>query len=153
LQKVFSPAYYAQEDMKRPLKFAIYTMVVNAGFSLIGLWLFQTQNLELSYLAIPIGTTLAGWLNVILLWHGSKNLYVMDDRLRKRFPRLLGASLGMGGVLYVVSSVSSSYFDDTFLRYPALGVLIIAGIISYGVLCHFTGAFRLQELKSMLKRK
>lgn len=153
LQKVFSPAYYAQEDMKRPLKFAIYTMVVNAGISLIGLWFFKTQDLQYAYLAIPIGTTLAGWLNVILLWLGSKNLYVMDDRLIKRLPRLLGASLGMGGVLYGFSSITADYFADSLLRYPALAVLIIAGIISYGILCHFTGAFRLNELKTMVKRK
>lgn len=153
LQKVFAPAYYAQEDMRRPLRFAIYTMLTNASISLGGLWLAQVHDISQAYLAIPVGTTLAGWLNVILLWCGSRHIYCIDARMRMRMPRLILASGLMGGVLYGVMNSIAPLMSDPLLRYPAFIALISAGLISYAVLCYLTKAITLQEVASMVRRR
>lgn len=153
LQKVFSPAYYAQEDMKRPLRYAIYTMITNASFSLIGLLVLKLYGLNTAYMAIPVGTTLAAWLNVYLLWKGARSIYQMDTTIRRRLPRIIVSSILMGGVLYALAHWSSVYFVHPVHRYFALIVLIITGALSYGALCYATKAVEFRELLRTVKRK
>lgn len=65
LNKVFSPGYFAREDTKTPMIFAVVGMVVNVGLSIA---LFPM----LQHVGIALATTLAGWVNtgllIIVLW-------------------------------------------------------------------------------------
>ncbi|HIP24548.1 MAG TPA: murein biosynthesis integral membrane protein MurJ, partial [Rhodobacteraceae bacterium] len=65
LAKVLAPLFFAREDTKTPFRFALVSMVVNAGLA-IGLSPY------LGFLAAAIGTTVAGWSMLALLWIGSR---------------------------------------------------------------------------------
>ena len=79
LQKVLQPLYFAREDTKRPFYYALVALVVNAGLA-IGLAPF------IGYIAAAIGTTLAGWATVGLLWWG-RAVWAMPPGPRRVFGR------------------------------------------------------------------
>ena len=96
LQKIFQPLYFAREDTKRPFYFALAAMVINVAVA-VGLWAW------LDYLAAALATSLAGWAMAWLLWRYSRSFgqaASFDDRFRSRAPRIIAASVVMGGYLY-----------------------------------------------------
>ncbi len=148
LQKVLQPLYFAREDTKSPLRYAVVAMVLNAVIA-IGL------APVIGYIAAAIGTTLAGWIMAWLLWRGARHMGEAakpDARFRKRIWRIVWASLAMGVVL-AVSELSLSYaLGKEGVRYAALAVLIGIGVVSYAVAGQLFGAFRISDFRSALKR-
>ena len=148
-QKVLQPLYYAREDTKRPFRYAVICMVVNA---LIAIGLMPL----IGFVAAALATTLSAWVMVWQLWRGSRNMgpeAQFDDRFRARSWRILLASFVMGGVLFAVMTALGPMLGTDGLRYLGLALLIGAGIVSYFAIGAIIGAFRLSDFKSALRRK
>ncbi len=146
MQKVLQPLYFAREDTKTPFRFALYAMVINAAVA-VGL------SFVIGYLAAAVATTLAAWGMVALLWFGKSEMgedVRVDDRLKRRAPRILIASLAMGAVLFGAELALSPVFDLS----RGLGTLLLVtvGIVGYFAIAHVIGAVRLSELKRATKR-
>ncbi len=149
LQKVLQPLYFAREDTRTPLRFALVAMVVNAGLA-IGL------APAIGYIAAALGTTIAGWIMAGLLWRGSRGLGAaarLDLRARARSFRIILASVLMGVALWGAGAAIDPLLARDGLRYAALAALILFGIASYGLLGQMLGAFRLAEIRSALRRQ
>ena len=148
LLKTVTPLYFAREDTKTPFKFALVSMVVNA---VIAFGLMST----LGYLAAALGTTLAAWVNLVLLWKGTGRMGItasLDDRLKRAAPRILLASLLMGLVVFALASALGGYLDEGLIRYAALGALVLAGALVYAGSVVAIGGIDLAQLKAGLKR-
>jgi putative peptidoglycan lipid II flippase len=148
LQKTYQPLFYAREDTKSPFRYAIVAMVINAALA-IGL------APVIGYLSAAIAVTLASWTMVILLWTGSRRMgqaSQLDARFRRRFWRILLASLGMGVALIGAQLVLNPMFGAGAWKYPALFILVTAGMLVYFGAGHLLGAFRLSELKGSMRR-
>ena len=148
LHKVLSPIYFAREDTRTPFKFALISMVVNVVLA-VGLahWF--------GYLAAAIGTSTAGWVMLVLLWRGTRNMGTagqMDDRLRKVLPKIIVASLLMGVVIWALSIVMHDWLMAPTIRYGALALLIAAGAVVYGALIVGLGAMSLTQIKGAVRR-
>ena len=75
--------------------------------------------------------------------------YTPDARLMKILPRLLLASLLMGALVWALAS----WLDGIELhKVMELGLLVVAGMASYGVLAVFVGGVRGADLKSAFRR-
>jgi len=149
LQKAFQPLYFAREDTKSPFYFAVVSLVVNAAFA-IGLMG------TLGYLAAAIGTSIAAWAMVLLLWLGARKMgpaAQFDARFADRLPKILMASIGMGFVLVAFSGMLAPMIASAGWRYIGLGILIFLGISSYFGIAHLTGAFTLGEMRQAVKRR
>ena len=148
MQKVLQPLFFAREDTRRPFYYALAAMFVNAALA-IGLMSW------LGFIAAAIGTTVAGWAMLALLWRGSRRMgeaAMFDQATGPRILRILAASLLMGGVLWL----GDRWLLGTLLAgTPLLGiaVLCIAGMISYGLFGILLRAFSLAELKSIIRRR
>ena len=146
LQKVLQPAFFAREDTRTPLRYAIWSMLINVGAALALLPL-------VGWLGAAIGTTLAGWAMLVMLWVGSQRFaghVAIDERLARHAPRMLASALGMGILLLVFLEAV-----EVFLHLPSfltLGLAISAGLAGYTALAVATGAFRIEDLKAALKR-
>ena len=108
LQKVVQPAYFAREDTRTPLRFAVVSMVVNLVIAVGGAAF-------IGYLAAAIGTTVAGWVNLVLLWRGARRFdgaVAMDARLAARWPRILAASLVMGALVLGLAEAQAAMLPD-----------------------------------------
>ncbi|WP_102109478.1 murein biosynthesis integral membrane protein MurJ [Oceaniglobus roseus] len=148
LQKVLQPLYFAREDTKSPFRFALAALVVNAGLA-IGL------APVIGYLAAALGTTLAAWAMVWLLWRGARTMGEaarFDDRFRRRLWRILAASAGMGLCLWAAMAALGPLFDLPAWKVPALVGLVLTGMVSYYVIGSAIGAFALSDIRGALKR-
>ncbi len=148
LQKALQPLYFAREDTRRPFKFALAAMVVNAALA-IGLAPL------VGYLAAAIGTTLSSWAMAWQLWRGSRAMgaaATLDDRFRARLPRILAASAIMGALLWIGALALAVPLAAPTLRYAALGLLVAAGIAAYFAAAHALGALRFSEIRRTLRR-
>lgn len=148
LQKVLQPLYFAREDTKTPFRFAIVAMILNVGLAIGLSWSF-------GFLAAAIGTTLSSWAMVILLWRGVAKMgdaVQLDARLKSRAPYILLASLGMGVAIYAAQFLLANLLVTPFLRYIALIILIVVGIICYGILLKVFGVINRQDLKDFMRR-
>jgi putative peptidoglycan lipid II flippase len=139
MQKVLQPLYFAREDTRSPFRFALWSMVVNAGLA-IGLAPF------IGYIAAALGTTLAAWSMVFQLWWGTRGMGEAaraDDRLRGRMPRMLLASAIMGGFLWAAQMALA----ESTGKYVTLAVLVLGGLAVYALAALATGAFRPSDLR------
>ncbi len=148
LQKTLQPLFFAREDTKRPFYYALAAMVLNAVLA-VGLAPL------IGFTAAAIGTTLTGWAMVALLWNGSRAMgdaAVLDARFKKRIGPIILAALGMGAVLWGAQLIIGPYLLMPTLRYVALLILVLIGIVSYFGLAHLLGAVRLSDMKAALRR-
>ena len=148
LQKVLQPLFFAREDTRSPLNYALVAMLVNAVIA-IGLAPI------LGFVSAAIATTLAAWVMVVFLWRGSRGMGEearLDARFLARAPRIVLASAAMGVVLFGVAIGASGLISSPGLRFPALAGLVLAGILAYAAVGQMIGAFRLSDLKSALRR-
>ncbi|CUH27909.1 putative peptidoglycan biosynthesis protein MurJ [Jannaschia seosinensis] len=148
LQKVLQPLFFAREDTRRPLNYALVSMVVNAVIA-IGL------SRVIGWPAAALGTTVAAWAMVVLLWRGARGMgdvAQLDMRARTRIWRTLVASILMGAVLWAANLILGPMFGGGW-RGLALAILVGLGMLSYFVFALATGATRMVELRGMVRRQ
>ena len=108
-----------------------------------------------AHVGVGIATALSAWVNVALLWIvlRRRNHIQADARLRAKAWRILLASLVMGAALYLGSVwVDGLLGDGLWRRIAVLSALIAAGGAIYALAIFVTGAYRLSELKALLRR-
>ncbi len=149
LQKVLQPLFFAREDTRTPFRYALVAMLVNAGAA-IGL------APVIGYIAAALGTTLAGWAMVALLWRGSRPMgdaAVLDARFKRRIGRIILASALMGGLLWGMAQALDPVLTMATWRYLALAVIVCAGIVFYFTAAHWLGGLPLAELRRTMSRQ
>lgn len=148
LHKVLQPLYYARHDTRRPFKFAVVSMLVNA---LVAIGLMPL----IGFVAAALATSVAAWVMVWQLWRGSREMgqaAQIDAQMRARFWRIVTAALIMGGTLLGLQALLAPWIEVSGLRYLALLALIVGGGAVYFVAGHLFGAFRLSEIRTQIRR-
>jgi putative peptidoglycan lipid II flippase len=154
--KVFSPAYFAREDTKTPMRYATISLIANTLGS-IGLF-FLFRNLGwLPQLGIAVATTLGGWLNASLLWSTlvRRGHFVLDRRMGRSFISILVSSIVMGASLIAAAHYLGTYFapDRGFsMHVLALAGLVGAGLAIYAVTVLVTGGINFRQLRKLMGR-
>ena len=154
--KVFSPAYFAREDTKTPMRYATISLTANTLGSIGLFFLFRHLGL-MPHLGIALATTLGGWLNAGLLYGTlvRRGAFVADARIKRAVPRILLASLVMGGALYALAPVLAPWLSaptPVVLRFAALGALVGGGLLIYAVAALVLGAVDLRQFRRLLRR-
>ncbi|MEM6387793.1 MAG: murein biosynthesis integral membrane protein MurJ [Pseudomonadota bacterium] len=147
LQKVLQPLFFAREDTRRPFYYAVIALLVNA---VIAVGLMST----LGYIAAALGTTLAGWAMLALLWRGSRNMGEaarLEPTTAGRILRMAAAAVTMGGVLWLADRIVLQAWID---QSPIAGVafLCLLGALTYLAAALLIRAFSLADLKHVAKR-
>ncbi|MDE2383624.1 MAG: murein biosynthesis integral membrane protein MurJ [Alphaproteobacteria bacterium] len=150
LTKVFQPAFYAREDTRTPMNFAIVSVVVNVVLSL-GL------SLVMGHVGIALASTVAAWVNAGQLYFRLRSLghFQFDDSARWRIPLMLLTTAIMAAALFDVYLVlHDNFLPETHFAHAlwSLTVLVAVGLISYFGASQLTGAWTFSELKAALKR-
>ena len=147
--KVFAPGFFAREDTKRPMYFAMTSVAVNiiAAFTL---------SRFIGHVGIAIATAAAAWVNATLLGLTlqRRGFYRPDERIRSRLPRILLSSVLMGAILAIAFYFLRPLYEGGYalwLRALVLLGLVALGGLSYFFLAHITGAMKLAELRAMLR--
>ncbi len=154
--KVFSPAYFAREDTKTPMRYATISLTANTLGSIGLFFLFRKLGL-MPHLGIALATTLGGWLNASLLYTTlvRRGAFVADNRLQRTLPRILLASLLMGVALYALAPWLAPWLSaqaGVVLRMSALALLVGAGLLVYAVAAVLLGATQVRQFRKFLRR-
>jgi putative peptidoglycan lipid II flippase len=156
LAKVLQPAYFAREDTVTPMRFATLSMVVNVIGSLVLFFAFDALG-WMAHVGIAVATSLAGWVNALALWCvlRRRGLLAIDARLMRALPLMLLASLLMGAALwYAIPELAPHLATGKPIWHRALAVggLVGAGALVYGLLVVATGVMSLRQIARFLGR-
>ena len=119
LTKILTPIYFAFEDPKPPLRFAIITVLINTTLSI---YLFS----KFGFLGIAIATSISAWINVILLYINlrSKNYFLHSNKLLIPLGIIILSSFVLLVYLYYIQNFYLIYKFSNFY-YEALFFLLI----------------------------
>jgi len=150
LQKVFQPTYFARFNMKAPMWFAACSAITNIVGSLL---LFPIYG----HVGIAISTSIAGWVNAILLISGllvGAN-YIFTRPTIMILVKIILASAVMGFGLYLSIDLTTELMagNGLFVRLIILLAVIAGGAVLYFGLLMASGALKISELRSMLFRR
>ena len=155
--KVFSPAFFAREDTKTPMRFATVSLILNTAGS-IGLFFLFRHLGWMPHTGIAVATAFGGWLNAWLLWRALKQRghFVTDARLLRSAMMTLVSSAVMGIALWWLARALAPWLaagTPIGTRAGALAALVIGGGLVYAIAALATGALRVSALRSMLRRR
>ena len=149
LVKVLTPGFYAREDTKTPVRYATISVGINLVLNLALIPL-------LHHVGPPLATAVASTANVAMLYWAlrKRGHFRTDERLRRRIPRLAIAAVLMGAVLFGTETLLDPYLTGGFwIRLAALVALVSLGVAAYAVGSFVTGAFRIADLKALMRRR
>lgn len=149
--KVFSPAYFAREDTRTPMWFALISVIINIAGALA---LFPF----IAYVGVALATTAAAWVNAMMLGYTltKRGDFTLDDRLRRALPRIIAASLVMGLVLLTMMQFVAPLFsaENLFIvRLLVLAAMVVSGAGVYFAVAWLTGALDIAALRQSFSRK
>ena len=143
--KVFSPAFYAREDTRTPMNFALISIVINTVLALV---LFR----YMGFLAVAFATSVATWTQVALLAGKlyRQKRFTPTRRLGSRLLRISLASVGLA-VFLKISLQYTEHLSPYFLGRDWISILAIAaaGLVVYGLMTLAVGAARLSDYKAL----
>lgn len=148
LQKLLQPLYYAREDTRTPLNYALISMGVNAAIA-IGLAPL------IGWIACAWATTIAGWVMVALLALGAHRMGAAarpDARFWQKLPRITAAALAMGALLWALRLALADWLAQPGLRYAAVAILVAGGMIGYFAIARAIGALSMRDIKGAMRR-
>lgn len=137
LSKVLSPAFYARQDTKTPMRAAILTVIANVAMTVGFTWPLWHYGVQGAHGGIALATGLAGIFNAWLLWR-----YLRRDGLLKPQPgwgmHLLRIGVGCGLMAAVVLLLNARIGDWTAIANPwwragLLLAVVAAGAAAYAV--------------------
>lgn len=143
-QKVFLPAFFAREDTRTPMNYALIAIALNTGLALALFPIF-------GFLAVAFATSLAGWTQAGLLAFTlyRRGLFRPDARVLSRSPRILVASVAMAAALWFAlqhtEAAAAFLFGKEWLAVLGLAAL---GVALYGALLVALGGMRLSDYKA-----
>ena len=150
LARVYQPGYFAREDTRTPMKFAVITALLNMILCYpLFHWLGVT--------GCALATSIAGWCNVILLWAGLRRdgFVILDRAALWRYLRMALSAGIMGVAIWRLAVFGEKWLlqDGGFwIRLTALTALVLAGIAVYFGCILGTGVFSPNELKRIFRR-
>jgi len=145
LVKVFTPAFFARQDTKTPVKIAAAMVAVNLVANLILMQFFAHVGLAL---ATSLSSTLNALALALVLWR--RGLLRPDRRLARRMAATAVSALGMGAAVYGVL-VGVAWERDLALVHLVLAVA--TGVAVFAAAAAATGAARPSELRDLVRAR
>jgi len=151
LIKVLAPGFFAREDTKTPMRFALFAVAINTVLGAGLFFWFKSQGWD-GFPGLAIATSVAAWLNAAMLFIGlqARGWYRPGRRLVMRIISVTLASLAMGGaLLYMLRHPELVQERVAYGRFVEVLVFIAVGAAVYGIAAILFGAVRPSDLKGM----
>jgi putative peptidoglycan lipid II flippase len=148
-QRIFAPAFFAREDTRAPMNYALLSIGVNTALALLLFPIF-------GFLAVAFATVFAAWLQVIqLAWNlWKRGQFRIDGRLASRGPRMLIATLLMAGLVWFAVQQREALADALFGRsWAAVFAIAIGGVTVYGAALLALGAIKMSDYKAYSRNR
>lgn len=149
LVKVLAPGYFARQDTRTPVRVGLFALGFNMAFNIIVVVPWAMGGYPAPHAGLALSTSLAGFLNAGLLWHGLRRDGVLPpaDGL-PRFLLRVGVACGVMAMLLATVSPPLPRWLEADLPTRCLW---LAGIIAMAVAAYFSSLYavgvRLRELR------
>ncbi|MFJ6025487.1 murein biosynthesis integral membrane protein MurJ [Brevundimonas sp. NPDC092305] len=154
LAKVLTPPFFAREDTRRPMIFAVSAVIFTVIIGSVLFFQLKAMGID-GVLGLAIATSLSAWVNVALLGGTliRERAWSPSPRFLSRILRVLAASAVMAGALFA-ADVFYGLLSRVFLA-KEIAVLVVcgAGAALYGACLIAFRAVSLSELKGVLRRE
>ena len=155
LVKILTPAFYAREDAKTPVRCGVIalslTMLMNVGF-VAGLSALEVGGV---HAGLALGTSLGAFINAGLLFVALRGQigFCISPALRNTMIRSLLAAVAMGVAVECWAGPVGAWINaDLLTRVWRLGVAVLGGGLVYGLALLLLGVrprqFKLAEIRS-----
>lgn len=151
LIKVLAPGYFAREDTKTPMRFALITVALNTVLGAGLFFWFKSQGWD-GFPGLAIATSVAAWVNAAMLFVGlqARGWYRPGRRLISRLFSVTLASLAMGGgLIYLLKHPQLLQDQIRYGKFVEVLAFIAVGAAIYAMAALLFGAVRLSDLKGM----
>ncbi len=151
LIKVLAPGFFAREDTKTPMRFALMTVALNTVLGASLFFWFRSQGWD-GFPGLAIATSTAAWMNAAMLFFGlqARGWYHPGRRLILRLVSVTLASLAMGGALiYLLANPEWVQDKLAYGKFVEVLAVIAIGALIYGVAALLFGAIRLSDIKGL----
>ena len=148
LIKALAPGFFAREDTATPVKIAVGALILNVAVAL-SLMPF------LAHVGIALAAAISAWANAgaLAFFLYRRGLLAPDDRLRSRLVRVILSSVVMAAILWAaVRGLTPWLVAGSLQGIAALVVVVIVGMVVYGVLAQLLGVMRWSEMRALLRR-
>ena len=153
MTKTLAPFFYARGDTTTPVKIAVVGVILNVMMGIIFMQFW-------GYAGIALATSISVWINAVqyMVRLRHRGDFMLDRMFCYRFPRIIGAGLAMGGVLYGLKTLITLYIPHwehgtNILSFAALGGLIGVSIIVFVGTLIISGGIPLSQIKMLLKQR
>lgn len=137
LSKVLSPAFYARQDTKTPMRAAIQTVLVNVGLTIAITFPLWHYGVDGAHGGIALATALAGIFNAWVLWRALRRqgLLRLQPGWAKHLLRIAGACAAMTAVVLALDVWLGDWtaMANPWHRAGWLLVVVAAGASTYGL--------------------
>ncbi|MDP3857768.1 MAG: lipid II flippase MurJ, partial [Stagnimonas sp.] len=149
LIKVLVPGFYARQETKLPVRFAVIGLISGMAFSFCVFLADQRWQLQAAHAGLAISTTLTAWVNAILLYRRLRKdaIYRPSAGWARFALRIAAATLAMTAVVLAFAGPIELWLGlDAGHRALRLALVIGAAMLAYfGVL--FALGLRLRDLR------
>ncbi|HYD89631.1 MAG TPA: murein biosynthesis integral membrane protein MurJ [Vitreimonas sp.] len=154
LVKVFTPPFFAREDSRRPMQFALVTVALNVVFG-VALFFGLREFGVPGFMGLAIATSLASWVNVLLLslTLARRGMYRLGGAAASRLVRIALATTLMAGAIGAAAYYRPVVVEALGSKEVAVLAVCLAGFLLYAVLALAFGAVRLSEIRGALRRE
>jgi putative peptidoglycan lipid II flippase len=152
LVKILAPGFYARQDTRTPVRFAMVAIGVNIAFNLLVVVPMILLGLPAPHAGLALATAVAGYVNVWQLFRTLRRegVYQPQPGWGRLFRQLLLANGAMAALLLIGVPGLEQWADwGNAERALNLGMWISAALLLYGVVLRFCGV----NLLSLLDRR
>lgn len=154
LIKVLAPGFFAREDTRTPMHFALVSVVINTILG-AGLFFWLRDQGQPGFPGLAVGTSAAAWVNAVslLLTLRARGWYRPGQRLAGRLASAFLSSLGMAFTLVILLTHARGWLDSLApSRFLEALAFILAGMTVYGLFAIWFGAVRPGDIKALARR-
>jgi len=154
LAKIYAPGFFAREDTKAPMRFALISMALNIVLGAAFFFALRASGVA-GFPGLAIATSVAAWANVILMI-GSlsrRGDYAPSKQAMSRLIRIALVSALLGVALFLFQSNREAVLDVLGNKEIAVAVLIFGGGVSYFIVLFLVRAVTIGEVRAAFRRE
>lgn len=154
LAKIYAPGFFAREDTKAPMRFAIISMVINTALGAALFFGLRAMGMP-GFPGLAFATSAAAWINVLMMIAalGKRGAYAPSAQAMSRLARIVIVSASLGLLLFVGQANRAALEAMLGSKEVAVLALILASGIGYFIFLFLTGAVRVSEVRAAFKRE
>jgi putative peptidoglycan lipid II flippase len=155
LAKIYAPAFFAREDTRAPMRFALISMAINVVLGASLFFALQSAGM-LGFPGLAIATSVAAWVNVCLMviTLTRQGAYAPSAKATWRLTRIAMVSAALGVAMWFAAVANRDLLIETFgSKELAVLTVILGGGTSYFVFLFLTGSVSIREVIGAFRRE